>query len=462
MARVVQQRTSSVYTYLTVLFVFLFLAATAVAVFTFISRDKLAEENKKLVGMNKVWVGGRSDDAAYQKMLDDAKAPNGEPVVGQQQQRINRLTQLITGSEREPNPDGLVDDAYAAYKRINPNQGLVGLAPALIDADKVLAHERTLEAQLREEIKTLRDEVKQKTDQLARANAAAVKATEDHGKEIAKRDQAIKQAQDERGAAEKAMDEAKKKEVADLQKTISDNTTTILDQAKEIERQKVVIAGYEGKLRGPGVGPGPEPVRQANGAITKVADDVAYIDLGRKDRLPIGITFSVYPAAGIPQDPNLYKAKVVVTAVYDDFSACRIYMQREKSDPVLANDKILNVAYDRAKTFKFVVVGQFDLYRTARPSEQGAEEVRDLIRRFGGVIEKEVTPDTDYVVVGEEPPAPRPAAGTEADAAKTDMDKARKFYQDQISKALGWKIQVLNVNRFLNLVGYDPSLTGSQ
>ena len=135
----------------------------------------------------------------------------------------------------------------------------------------------------------------------------------------------------------------------------------------------------------------------------------------------------------------------------------------DKRDPVTPGDVIYNVAFDRTRTYKFVVVGLFDIYKTRRPDLQGQQEIKDLVQRFGGTVENEVTTDTDYDVVGDEPTAPKAAEGAVAPPVLPEVEKARQQYKDAREKASGMHIPILNTNRFLQLTGFDPSAaTGSR
>ena len=80
-----------------------------------------------------------------------------------------------------------------------------------------------------------------------------------------------------------------------------------------------------------------------------------------------------------------------------------------------------------------------------------------LIQSYGGVVENEITNDTDYIVRGAEPGAPRaPAPGETPAAPLPEIVKAREAY---LAADKSPASRVLNVNRFLNMVGFDPTVT---
>jgi hypothetical protein len=209
---------------------------------------------------------------------------------------------------------------------------------------------------------------------------------------------------------------------------------------------------------------GVEAMLQASGRVVRTGgEDTVYVDRGQKDGARAGLTLSVYPSTGIPADANNFKAKLRVLSVDDTFSTCQVTFLKDKKDPVVPDDIVFNLVLGRARAVKFVVVGLFDIYGTRRPDLQGQEEVKALIQRFGGAVQNEVATDTDYVVVGEEPSAPKAPEGATPPPVLPEVEKARKEYQAARDKASTSRTPILNTNRFLQLTGFEPSaVTGGR
>jgi hypothetical protein len=170
------------------------------------------------------------------------------------------------------------------------------------------------------------------------------------------------------------------------------------------------------------------------------------------------MTFSVYPTTGIPVETGEGKAAITVVSVNDRTAQCRI-ASGAKDDAIMAGDPIGNVAYDALRTYTFAVEGQFDLTGHGTPTAEGADEVKSMIKHSGGKVSDDVGLNTDFIVMGAEPPKPtKPKESDPATAQKNyeDLIKPYNHYQEVLRQAQAMKIPMLNTNRFLALVGYVP------
>ena len=156
---------------------------------------------------------------------------------------------------------------------------------------------------------------------------------------------------------------------------------------------------------------GPERLataRQPDGKILTAVpgDQVVYIDLGQKDTLTLGLQFTVYSAkTGIPPDGH-GKARVEVVSISPESAECRIMYVRP-GQVILEGDLVANPVYDPNRPLTFVVNGEFDLDRDGIVDRNGAATLESLIRDWGGRVSSEVTPLTDFVVLGTPPRRPR-------------------------------------------------------
>ncbi|MCC7191881.1 MAG: hypothetical protein IT444_03770 [Phycisphaeraceae bacterium] len=200
-----------------------------------------------------------------------------------------------------------------------------------------------------------------------------------------------------------------------------------------------------------------------DGSIVSVRSEqgVVYINLGMAQHVTPGLTFEVFDkGAAITKDGagvTRGKATIEVTNVSNDSSTARIVrLSRNKS--VIEGDTIINAVYDPNTRFKFVVFGEFDIDNTGQPSVADRRRIETLITQFNGILAEEMTYDTDFLVLGQEPKVPEALPRDEMDPAKIARAEAQarryKQYQDLIVAAKTLSIPVLNQNRFLNLVGY--------
>lgn len=174
---------------------------------------------------------------------------------------------------------------------------------------------------------------------------------------------------------------------------------------KLIDEQQAVIADIKG----------PEPnaarplysARKPIGRVLRTlpGNSLLYIDLGRQDGVSLGMTFSVYSENEAIPVNGRGKASIEVVSVEKRTSEARIVSPPSPDDPILEGDGINNIllARTRGKQHSFCVVGDFDVDFDGQPDPRGREAIIRLIERSGGKVVNEVTPLTDFLVVGAEP-----------------------------------------------------------
>ncbi len=193
-----------------------------------------------------------------------------------------------------------------------------------------------------------------------------------------------------------------------------------------------------------------------------LAANEVYLSLGRGDKLPIGITFTVYDAAAsvLPNASGEFppgKATIEVTRVDGETSTARI-LESSRGNRIVAGDKIVNAIYDPDKTYEFVVFGNFDANNdfVATPAETNA--IRALIRNWGGTIVDDLSGQTDFLVLGERPILP-PQPGLDAPAPVIQAYAAARSRQQRYDRlfegAQSASIPVLNQNRLETLTGLE-------
>ncbi len=189
-----------------------------------------------------------------------------------------------------------------------------------------------------------------------------------------------------------------------------------LDMKEEIQKyyrqSEAVLASQSdalGTLKGP-INPNARPLAKAKrafGQILKIlpGDPLMYIDVGRKDGVDLGQTFSVYSANEVIPESGRGKATIEVVSVNRSTAECRIVAAPSPDDPILQGDKVNNIilSRDKGKQQTFVVVGDFDVDFDGDVDPRGREMIVRHIERLGGKVEQEVTPFTSYVVIGAEP-----------------------------------------------------------
>ncbi|HVZ93837.1 MAG TPA: hypothetical protein VG797_04950 [Phycisphaerales bacterium] len=185
-----------------------------------------------------------------------------------------------------------------------------------------------------------------------------------------------------------------------------------------------------------------------------------YVDLGKRNRLVVGLTFEVYDAgASIREDEKGEyppgKATIEVIRVDETTSLCRILRER-KGNPILDGDVLANAVYDPRKVYTFTVYGNFDLDGDGLTTPQETDQIKSLISSWGGKVADDINGETDFLVLGTKPilpPQPRPDDPIELITRFVNLKQASQKYDDNFRTATQTGIPVLNQNRLFTLTG---------
>jgi len=207
-------------------------------------------------------------------------------------------------------------------------------------------------------------------------------------------------------------------------------------------------------------------MRQADGRVTRVdRSGTVYINLHAGQQIIPGMTFQVYDRnQGVPPTPPdgldseaempVGKGSIEVIAVGPLYSECRI-IRRTPGENIYEGDIVANLAYDKNVRWKFRIYGNFDLDQNGMATAAERVQIERLVTQWGALVVDDVTPDTDFVVLGKEPIIPVPEDDSPVSLYEVELaEAALKAYQAVRDKALDLNIPVLNQNRFLYLIGY--------
>ena len=210
-------------------------------------------------------------------------------------------------------------------------------------------------------------------------------------------------------------------------------------------------------------GVGPDATRQSDGEITAVLPDehLVYIGRGQDDHVMLGMTFEVFDTdTGVLVDEYgdlRGYATIEVISMSPNASLARV-VRLERGRRVDEGDQIANIVYDPQTTYKFFVFGKFDIDNTGQSTSTDRRRIETIINKWGGILARDLSYSTDFLVLGEEPAFPEALSPHETDpeiiARRTKQIETYKKYQDLIAAAKTLSIPILNQNRFLALVGY--------
>ncbi len=243
----------------------------------------------------------------------------------------------------------------------------------------------------------------------------------------------------------------------------------LTSQIARLTEEKVIIESQLNALRSQKnlavVRPGDESALVDGSVVqTDGASRLAYISLGAKNHVVLGMTFAVYsgPEAIRPDAEGNYprgKATIEVISVGENSSTCRITSE-VRGNPVVKGDVIANAVFDPNKTYRFVVFGNFDTNRDGAATATERDDVRAMIESWGGTVVNDVAGDTDFLVLGERPlTPPRPGSGAPLELILEFQrrDQEAQRYDSLARQAQSTSLPILNENRLYTLIGKSPA-----
>lgn len=182
------------------------------------------------------------------------------------------------------------------------------------------------------------------------------------------------------------------------------------------------------------------------------------IDIGRQQRVRQGMVFKVVGKGQVVSDPRnpraaplvaenaTYKGEIEVTRVFETQSRA-VLSRLDFTKPMLPGDGIVNAVFNPHQVTRFVAVGRIDF---DGDGEHDPDVLRRLVSEIGGVIEDEVTVQTDFLVVGQNWPTVEP-------------ELRKRYWRDQaqIKKAEEFLVSFLSVRRLLEYVGVQTGRNGT-
>jgi hypothetical protein len=191
-----------------------------------------------------------------------------------------------------------------------------------------------------------------------------------------------------------------------------------------------------------------------------------YLNVGSKDHVYPGLTFTIYDRnAPIPEDGK-GKAEIEVFRVKESSCVAKM-ISSSKKDPVIEKDIAVNMIWDSKTSNSFMIIGEFDFDGDGAIDLRGKEKIKQMITQWNGRIVTELTINTDFIVVGEEPKEMESPSNQEIDDNPAleqkfaDSSKKIKEYQKILDDAKRLSIPVFSRKRFMLLTGYEMTAKNS-
>jgi hypothetical protein len=257
--------------------------------------------------------------------------------------------------------------------------------------------------------------------------------------------------------------------IASLEAESASRTNILGAKIASLERENLVIVEQLAKLRGE---QSSEILRAqseealVDGQIVAVSADgrEVTLNLGARQKLPLGITFAVYAGASqikVDERTGEYrrgKATIEVINVSSETATCRVNSET-KGSPVVNGDVIANAVYDPTKVYKFVVFGNFDSNGDGIATPMERADVVSMVEGWGAKSLADLAGDVDFLLLGERPVLPpRPSDGSPFEVVQqyVKMQQEVSRYDEFYKSAQSTSVPILNQNRFMTLIGAKP------
>ncbi len=458
--------------YSLIAFVGLFIVATVCAVVFYVKSEEYRTQLENL----------RSDmdqiaTARERGMMGQivGRAEAGKSYVGTMQSLIDQLHRAITGRESSDDVPADVKVNHAIMQVNNTladlgddaspavGQDGVSLLHTIGDLKQRLDGTRTRQEQLSDTVYALQDDFDALQNQMQQRQNLfldELETSQSLTDEIRNRfNQLQAQMQDateeqietyrQRLESEQARLRARQHELQETESQLDETQSLLQDALAQLEaikpRPDMEVAAFRPDAR-----------------IVRVdlQNELITLDVGARDHVYPGLTFSIYDShVPIPEDGK-GKAEIEVFQIGEHVSVARV-LRMDRRNPIVPDDLVVNLIWDPRTSNQFVVIGDFDTTRDGRIDPDGRQHVRDLIERWDGVVQDEITIDTDFVIVGAEPDVPPRPTQAQLDADPTALQRYEaavqraQRYNELLTQAGNLRVPVFNYERFLHLIGYE-------
>ncbi|MEW6249639.1 MAG: hypothetical protein AB1716_03250 [Planctomycetota bacterium] len=357
------------------------------------------------------------------------------------QNKIKRMVGELTEQHQ-----GVVNEGDTLLTALASVSDALGKARDTVEANTVVITDLQAEKDsLAAQVKTAREEFE---GQVAALSEQLKRAQDEKAETLAQKDAQLTEVQERLDAREQQVQKLQREGTQrerDLQLLISQLERQIADNQKQLATLRQtsfdptkILTSADGKI-----------VRAMPGS------DVVYINLGAADNVKPGMGFEVFSRTAEAPSTLRGKASLEIVTVMEETSECRL-TRREAGHPIVENDIIVNLAYDRARKPKFVIRGDFDLNYDGVMDYNGVLEISSLIRLWGGQVVDDLDATVDFLVVGQTPRGPaldeQATEVVRAQAGAKEIEAGRFGAVRSQAEKMG--IPILTQNQFLFLTGY--------
>lgn len=470
-ARQASQGNAVMYTMIT--FVALFIIAAVFAVVYYVKSEEFRTQ-AELAKEDLQSIASPSEKGSLARIV--GKPTQGKSYLGTMQQVVNDLYSFILGQQPADNSPATVKFNEISMKIAALNENVLGedvnpaIGPNGVALLKTIEELKLKLDNARAEISDLDESNEDLQIDLDDATARDEQNSQNFVTELNQFQSKFDQMQESFDELKTAMDNATAEQVETFQEKLDTEQTKLRQKQLDLQITEKKLNDSEKERQDAlakldSLKPDPDKEVQAHQPDAQIVridsrNGIVYLDAGVKDHVYRGLTFAIYDRnKPIPEDGE-GKAEIEVFQVAEQVSAARI-VKSDTKNPVVKDDVVANLIWDRNMPNRFVVAGDFDYNNDGRIDADGAQRIIELIERWGGTVADTITVDTDFLIVGVEPVLLRRPTQRELDidpmAQQRHEMSAKKIdaYNQLLDKAASLGIPVFNQKRFLFLIGYD-------
>lgn len=451
--------------YALVVFVFIAVLAAALAILFYTQKTKaLAEATEARDELRATVTAAETNSQIYREAAD--ATVGDESVFSVLIGDLKQLKEWEMGAQ-----DAEVEQIKAAREALD-----LGPADATLNVIETLREELSA---AEKKAATLQEQLDKTEDAIASVNRAMERDRAEQEKTIEKLRGTLEEVRAELKADNEKLADRNQALLEELEKVRSEKEAELREKVAEVRARENEIDELQSRLSqlnqrfSEDNVVGPDMTLEPDGEVIDVNlnENVVTINLGSDDRLILGMTFEVFDReSGVQTERNQQgrviqtrgKATIEVIRFSEDGQTSTARVIRDSfGEMIQPGDLVSNLVFDKDRTFKFYVYGNFDLDGDGRAQASERRRVDRLIREWGGkVIDDEGLPvDTDFLVLGEQVEYPEPLPENPPPPADVIRDwrqqvEAWKQYNQLAGEARDLSIPVLNQNRFLTLIGY--------
>ena len=404
------------------------------------ARDNALDALRSHVGRNQSVIAGESNGAVLEQNIADE--------IEQSKQAI-----IVASADAAGSTDLNLEAAVQQFARTRDSEKT--------NAETSRINMITAEQKQQQDAEKFRESLQIVNDNLAQKEAEWLVRERTHREELTTKDAQIDQLRDDLTLEQENFSNYRESSEREMT-TLRDEISRQRDTLKKLRAAKFQLENLN--------------FERPAGRLTFVdqASQTAFVDIGSRDKLRIGTTFSVYgisnAGVGLPQSDRDLKGKLVITEILGPALAKADLVDPKLGEPMAAGDPVYSPIFSPGQAMEIAVVGALDF--DGNPGSD-REEFRRMVSANGAKITLEVTDDAEVIgedgeIIQESDIGERLSSSTRfvligdlgdedtQDTAQQELNiRIRKLKVRMEEAATDNGVYVLSLSRFLDYIGYS-------